>query len=115
MGCYQALLSSPYSSICKIASEINANLLMRCCTWSRRVAGGAICLMIFLRSLPCTVSIGERGSADFGIEFWNIYEVYKYFGLRVEISKKLKAHGWHVLPNVGELREPLLGLIILAD
>ena len=28
-----------------------------------------------------------------------VYEAYKYFGLRVKISKKLKAHGWQVLPK----------------
>ena len=28
-----------------------------------------------------------------------VYEAYKYFGLRVEISKKLKPHGWQVLPK----------------
>ena len=28
-----------------------------------------------------------------------VYETYKYFGLRVEISKKLKPHGWQVLPK----------------
>ena len=34
---------------------------------------------------------GYRGSFAF--------EAYKYFGLRVEISKKLKLHGWQVLPK----------------
>lgn len=28
-----------------------------------------------------------------------VCEAYKYFGLRVEISKKFKAHGWQVLPK----------------
>ena len=28
-----------------------------------------------------------------------VYEAYKYFGLQVEISKKLKPHGWQVLPK----------------
>ena len=28
-----------------------------------------------------------------------VFEAYKYFGLRVEISKKLKPHGWQVLPK----------------
>ena len=28
-----------------------------------------------------------------------VYEAHKYFGLRVEISKKLKPHGWQVLPK----------------
>ena len=29
-----------------------------------------------------------------------VYEAYKYFGLRVEISKKLKPQGWQVLPKL---------------
>ena len=28
-----------------------------------------------------------------------VYEAHKYFGLQVEISKKLKPHGWQVLPK----------------
>jgi len=28
-----------------------------------------------------------------------IYKAHKYFGLQVEISKKLKPHGWQVLPK----------------
>ena len=28
-----------------------------------------------------------------------VFEAYKYFGLRVEISKKLKGDGWQVLPK----------------
>ena len=28
-----------------------------------------------------------------------VYEAHKYFGLEVEISKKLKPHGWQVLPK----------------
>ena len=28
-----------------------------------------------------------------------VFEEYKYFGLRVEISKKLKPLGWQVLPK----------------
>ena len=28
-----------------------------------------------------------------------VYEAHKYFGLRVEISKELKGHGWQVLPK----------------
>ncbi|MBQ7630144.1 MAG: transposase, partial [Selenomonadaceae bacterium] len=28
-----------------------------------------------------------------------VFEAYKYFGLRVEISKKLKPHSWQVLPK----------------
>ena len=28
-----------------------------------------------------------------------VFEAYKYFGLRVEISKKLKSHSWQVLPK----------------
>ena len=28
-----------------------------------------------------------------------VFDAYKYFGLRVEISKKIKAHSWQVLPK----------------
>ena len=28
-----------------------------------------------------------------------VYEAHKYFGLEVEISKKIKPHGWQVLPK----------------
>ena len=28
-----------------------------------------------------------------------VYEAHKYFSLEVEISKKLKPHGWQVLPK----------------
>ena len=37
--------------------------------------------------------------ADGGYRGTFVYEAYKYFGLRVEISKKLKPHGWQVLPK----------------
>ena len=28
-----------------------------------------------------------------------VFDAYKYFGLRVEISKKLKERGWRILPK----------------
>ena len=41
----------------------------------------------------------EKICADGGYRGTFVYEAYKYFGLRVEISKKLKPHGWQVLPK----------------
>ena len=41
----------------------------------------------------------EKVCADGGYRGSFVYEVYKYFGLRVEISKKIKPHGWQVLPK----------------
>ena len=37
--------------------------------------------------------------ADGGYRGSFVYEAYKYFGFRVEISKKLKPRGWQVLPK----------------
>ena len=37
--------------------------------------------------------------ADGGYRCSFVYEAQKYFGLEVEISKKLKPHGWQVLPK----------------
>ena len=36
---------------------------------------------------------------DGGYRGFFVYEAYKYFGLQVEISKKLKPHGRQVLPK----------------
>ena len=41
----------------------------------------------------------EKICGDGGYRGTFVYEAYKYFGLRVEISKKLKPHGWQVLPE----------------
>ena len=41
----------------------------------------------------------QKICADGGYRGSFVYEAYKYFGLRVEISKKLKPHGLQVLPK----------------
>ena len=41
----------------------------------------------------------EKICADGGYRGTFVYETHKYFGLEVEISKKLKPHGWQVLPK----------------
>ena len=47
----------------------------------------------------CILPTLEKICADGGYRGTFVYEAYKYFGLRVEISKKLKPHGWQVLPK----------------
>ena len=54
----------------------------------------------------------EKICGDCGYRGSFVYDAYKYFGLRVEISKKLKPHVWQLLPK--RWREPLFGSIILA-
>ena len=41
----------------------------------------------------------EKICGDGSYRSFFVYEAHKYFGLRVEIGKKLKAHGWQVLPK----------------
>ncbi|MBR3499451.1 MAG: hypothetical protein IKO05_10720 [Selenomonadaceae bacterium] len=41
----------------------------------------------------------EKICGDGGWRESFVFEAYKYFGLRVEISKKLKGHGRQVLPK----------------
>ena len=41
----------------------------------------------------------EKICGDGGYRGSFVYETHKYLGLRVKISKKLKAHSWQVLPK----------------
>ena len=41
----------------------------------------------------------EKICGDGGYRGSFVCEAYKYFGLRVEISKKLKPHSWQILPK----------------
>ena len=46
-----------------------------------------------------TYSTLKKICGDGGYRGSFVFDAYKYFGLRVEISKKLKPHGWQVLPK----------------
>ena len=61
---------------------------------------GFAALSKLFEKLPTEGSFTGGGSCADDVKSGTfVYEAYKYFGLRVEISKKLKPHGWQVLPK----------------